>query len=164
MRTLVALGLLAAGLPGAASALVADEYLNKDGKLAHELKLVQTQGGFAGSTGVRHIIASDGTWTSETIFNQKTTPKDKGTLSKDELEKLAAVLAKYDFAKLPAKSGKPPAANPHTIEFEFGKQKASLVSQTPPMLDPKKPTATVESRIAGVWEEIVELLTPPKEE
>jgi hypothetical protein len=49
------------------------------------------------------------------------------TLSEKELAKLAGILEKYDLAKLPAESGKPPGANPRTITIEFGKQKVSLV-------------------------------------
>jgi hypothetical protein len=70
-------------------------------------------------------------------------------------------LEKYDFAKLPAKSGKQPGANPHTITFEFGNKKVSLVGQRPPKLDPKNPKGTVESRFAGILEGVVGLLMPP---
>jgi hypothetical protein len=145
--------------------LLAEDYLTKDGKLAHSLKVNQSQGGFAGYTGMQFTIAPDGAWTSETVFNQKITPKDKGKLSDKELAKLVAILAKYELAKLPAESGKKPGANPHTITIEFGKKKASLVGQTPPQLDPKNPTGTVESRFAGITEAVVGMLMPqPKEQ
>lgn len=143
------------------NSLLAQDYLTKDGKLTQQLKVVQLQGGFAGFTGVQFTIAPDGSWTSESIFNEKITPKNKGKLSEKDLANLGAILEKYDLAKLPAKSGKQPGANPHTITFEFGKTKASLVGQMPPKLDPKNPTGTVDSRFAGIWEGVVGLLTPP---
>ena len=141
-----------------ATSLRADDYLTKDGKLTQELKVVQLQGGFAGFTGVQYTIAPDGAWTSVSLFNKKTTPKDKGKLTAKELEKLAEILSKYDLAKLPEKSGKQPGANPHTITFEYGKQKASLVGQTAPKVDANNPAATVESRFAGIYQGVVGLL------
>jgi hypothetical protein len=145
-------------------ALLAQDYLTKDGQLTKQLKVVQLQGGFAGFTGVQYTIAPDGSWTSESLFNEKITPKNKGKLTEKDLAKLGAILEKYDLAKLPAKSGKQPGANPHTITLEFGNVKASLVSQMPPKLDAKNPTDTVESRFAGIWEGLVGLLTPPPKE
>ncbi len=88
------------------------------------------------------------------------TPKNKGKLAEKDVAMLGALLEKYDFAKLPEKSGKEPGANPHIITIEFGKQKARLVGQVPPKLDSKNPTATVESRFAGMWEGVVGLLKP----
>jgi hypothetical protein len=145
----------------APDSLLAQDYLTKDGRLTKQLKVVQRQGGFAGFTGMQFTINPDGSWTSERIFNQKITPKNKGKLSEKDLAKLGAILEKYDLAKLPAKSGKQPGANPHTITFEFGNKKASLVAQRPPKLDPKNPTETVERRFAGIWEGVVALLMPP---
>lgn len=144
--------------------LLGQDHLTKDGKLSQQLKVIQTQGGFAGFTGVQFTIAPDGSWTSESIFNQKITPKSKGRLTEKELAKLGSILEKYQLAKLPAKSGKQPGANPHTVTFESGKMKATLVGQTPPQLDQKNPTATVESRFAGIWQGVVELLTPPQKD
>jgi hypothetical protein len=141
--------------------LLAQGYVTKEGQLTRTLKAVQLQGGFAGLTGVQYTIAPDGSWTSESLFNDKKTPKDKGKLSEKDLAKLGTILEKYDLARLPAKSGKEPGANPHIITFEFGDEKASLVGQGPPKLDPKNPTDTVESRFAGIWEGVVGLLTPP---
>jgi len=166
MRVTLAVVLSAAFLAFVSNFLHAQDYLTKDGQLTHQLKVVQLQGGFAGNTGVQYTIAPDGSWTSESIFKQKATPKNKGKLTEKDLAKLGVILEKYDLAKLPAKSGKPPGANPHTITFEFGKLNASLVGQMPPKLDPKNPTGTVESRFAGIWEGVVGLLTPepsPKE-
>ena len=140
----------------ATGSLFAEDYLTKEGNLAQQLKVVQLQGGFSGFTGMQFTIAPDGSWTSETVFNQKMTPKDKGKLSKKELAKLGDILGKYDLAKLPAESGKPPGANPHTIALEFGKRKASLVGQIPPKLDPKDPAGTVESRFAGIIEAVTQ--------
>lgn len=145
----------------APGSLLAKDYLTKDGQLTQQLKVVQLQGGFAGFTGVQLTIAPDGSWTSESVFNEKRTPKNKGKLSEKDLAKLAAILEKYDLAKLPAKSGKQPGANPHTVTFEYGKMKANLLGQVPPKLDPKNPTGTVESRFAGIWEGVVGLLMPP---
>jgi hypothetical protein len=142
----------------------AENYLTKDGSLAQQLKVVELQGGFAGYTGTQLTIAPDGSWISETLFNQKITPKDKGKLSNKELAKLGAILEKYSLAKLPAESGKKPGANPHTITIEFGKKKVSLVGQTPPQLDPKNPTGTAESRFAGITGGIIGMLMPSRKE
>jgi uncharacterized protein (TIGR03067 family) len=167
MRTKATILLSVSVLALATQGLLAQDYLTKDGQLSQNLKVAQLQGGFAGFTGVQFTITPDGSWTSESIFKQKATPKNKGKLSDKDLAKLGAILEKYDLAKLPAKSGKQPGANPHTITLEFGNKKASLVGQQPPKLDLKNPTGTVESRFAGIWEGIVGLLTPqpsPKEE
>lgn len=145
----------------AGNCLNAEDYFTKDGKLTQQLKIVQQQGGFAGFTGVQFTISPDGSWTSDSIFNQKITPKKKGKLTEKDLAKLGAILQEYDLIKLPMKSGKQPGANPHTITFEFGNKKASLVGQMPPKLDPKNPRGSVESRFAGIWEGVVDLLTPP---
>lgn len=151
------------GLPALAGAgLPRGGYLTKDGKLTKPLKVLQLQGGCAGFTGVQYTIARDGSWALETVFNDKKTPKMKGKLTQKELMKLGALLEKFALAKLPAKSGKEPGANPHTIDFEFAGKKASLIGQMPPQLDPKNPTGTVESRFAGIWEGITALLTPPR--
>ena len=149
----------------AEDSLRAQDYLTKDGILAQQLKVVQLRGGFAGYSGMQFTIAPDGTWSSEKIFNQKLTPKDKGKLSRQDLARLGAILGKYELAKLPAKSGMPPGADPNEVTLEFGKRKVSLIGQAPPKLDPKNPTGTVESRFAGIMEGVIGMLTPqPKEE
>lgn len=149
----------------AEDSLRAQDYLTKDGNLAQQLKVVQLRGGFAGYSGMQFTIAPDGTWSSERIFNQKLTPKDKGKLSRKELARLGAILDKYELAKLPAESGKPPGADPNEVTLEFGKRKVSLIGQAPPKLDPKNPTGTAESRFAGIMEGVMGMLTPqPKEE
>jgi hypothetical protein len=158
MRNTAILLLSMAALTMVGSALQGEDYLTKEGKLAHSLKVTQLQGGFAGFTGVRYTIAPDGAWTSAQVFNRRITPKDKGKLSAKELAKLAAVLRKYNLAKLPAKSGIAPGANPHSIAFEYGKKKATLVGRVPPKLNPKDPTGSVESRFAGIWQEVKGML------
>lgn len=142
----------------------AQDRVDKDSPLTRPLKVVQLQGGFAGFTGVQYTIAPDGSWTFDSIFREKITPKRKGKLTMMEMAKLGALLEKYAVAKLPAKSGKEPGANPHTITIEFNNKKASLVGRTPPRLNPKDPAGTVESRFAGIWEGIVGLLSPPAKE
>ncbi len=160
MRWTVAIVLALAVLGLARRDLLAEDK-TKEGQLAHPLKVVQLQGGFAGFTGVQYTIAPDGAWTTESVFNEKRTPKSKGKLDEKQLAKLRALLEKYDAAGLPEKSGKEPGANPHTITIEYGKKKSTLVGQTPPRLDPKEPAGTVESRFAGIWEGIVGMLSPP---
>jgi len=150
-------------LTAAADRLLGEDYLTKDGQLTKQLKVLQLRGGFAGFTGVQYTIALDGSWTLEGVFNKKITPKMKGKLSEKDLAKLGALLDKYALAKLPKKSGKEPGANPYIITFDFGGKKASLVGQTPPKLDPKNPTGTVESRFAGIWEGLTGLLVSRKD-
>ncbi len=140
----------------------AGDYLTADGKLTKPLEAEELQGGFAGNTGVHYSIAADGSWTSQTVFNKKLTPKDKGKLSKEELAKLAALLVTYDLATLPEKTGKATAANPRSIELTYGDQKASYIGQRPPELDAKNPAGTPESRFAGIWQGLVGLLKPAK--
>jgi hypothetical protein len=161
MHMLAAALAVSASLSLAAGAASADDYLTKDGKLAKQLKAVELQGGFAGNTGVRYTVEADGSWTSEALFNQKSTPKDKGKLTKKELTDLAATLKKFDLLKLPEKTGQVTGANPHSIDLEFGTHKASLIGRTPPKLDPNEPAGTPESRFAGIWEGIAGLLKPP---
>jgi hypothetical protein len=136
----------------------AQEYLTKEGQLTQTLKISQKQGGFAGFTGFQYTIGPDGTWTSESIFNKKLTPKANGKLSAKDLAKIAAILEKNEFGKLPAKSGVQPGANPHILTFEYGKQTAILVGQSAPKLDTNNPAASVDSRFAGIWEGVVGLL------
>lgn len=153
VSSIIAIVLVALATP----ILHADDYI-KDGKLTHKLKITQLQGGFAGFTGIEYTIDPDGAWAAASVFNKKLTPKAKGDLTAKELESLAATLAKYELAKLPAKSGKQPGANPHTITIEFGKHKAILVGQTPPKLNKDNPTGSVDSRFAGIYQGVVGLL------
>jgi hypothetical protein len=125
---------------------------------------VQLQGGFAGYTGVRYTVAPDGSWTSESLFNDKATPKDKGKLAEKELARLGAVLEKYGLAELPEKAGMQGVVNPRTVTFEFGGVKATWAGLGPPKLDPKDPAGTVDSRFAGIWARVVGLLMPERKE
>src|SRR5947207_3248040 len=93
----------------------ADDYLTKDGKLTEKLKIVQLQGGFAGFTGTETTIEPDGTWTTASVFQRKTTPKSNGKLTAKQRETLAGILKKYDLAKLPEAAGKSPGANPKKL-------------------------------------------------
>jgi hypothetical protein len=136
----------------------ADDYLTKDGKLTEKLKIVQLQGGFAGFTGMEYTIEPDGTWTAASVFKQKATPKSNGKLTAKELESLAAVLKKYDLAKMPESSGKAPGANPKKLNVVFGKQTANWIGQQEPKLDADNPAGSVESRFAGISQEIAALL------
>lgn len=142
--------------------LLAQDYLTKDGKLTKTLKVTQLQGGFAGFTGVEYVIMPDGSWKSGRVFNQKITPQQAGKLSQQEMAKLASLLKTNSLSTLPMKSGVQPGANPHILTFEFGKRKATLVGQVPPSLDAENPTGTVESRFAGLWQGVRELVNPPK--
>jgi hypothetical protein len=143
--------------------VAADDYLTKDGKLTQKLKITQLQGGFAGFTGFEYTIEPDGTWSSASLFKQKSTPKNNGKLTAKELESLAALLKKNDVEKLPAQSGKRPGANPHTITIEFGKAKASLVGQMAPKFDADNP-ATVDSRFADIYQGVNNLLKNAKKD
>lgn len=159
MRNLSLMLFSITALPLFSSSLRAGEYLNDKGQLTQALKITQLQGGFAGFTGVQYTVSPNGEWSWATVFNRKITPKGKGMLSEKELKKLAGILEKYNFAKLPAKTGVRPGANPHSIEFMFGKKKATIVGMTPPKPNAKDPTASVESRFAGLWKEVKAMLT-----
>jgi hypothetical protein len=140
----------------AAWALSADDYLTKNGKLTHTLKITQLQGGFAGLTGNEYTIQPDGTWTITSLFKQKATQKGRGKLTAKALENLAAILSKNGLEKLPQKLGKSPGANPFTVMIEYGKHKTTYVGQSAPKLDTVLPT--VESRIAGIYQGVVGML------
>ncbi|HJT78332.1 MAG TPA: hypothetical protein VJ739_14105, partial [Gemmataceae bacterium] len=144
----------------AGHALPAQGYRTKDGHLAKPLTVVELQGGVAGHTGVRYAIAPDGSWTSESLFNEKATPRGKGKLTEEGLARLAAILEEYDLAHLPAKAGEQAVVNPHSITLEFGDVKARWVGQGPPRRSREDPTGTVESRFAGIREGVVGLLKP----
>jgi hypothetical protein len=136
-----------------------DEYL-KNGELTQPLRILQLQGGFAGFTGMEYSVARDGSWTSESVFREKRTPKDKGKLSGKDLAKLAAILETHGFGKLPEKSGVQPGANPHTILLEYGTRKVNWIGQVRPKVDRENPEGTVDSRIAGIVDGVIGLLTP----
>lgn len=138
----------------------AQDYLTKDGRLSRPLKVSVLQSGFAGVTGKQITIAPDGAWTVEGIFKRKATLKGKGTLSAQDLAKLAAILKKYDLDGLPAKTGTPPGANPHTVTLSYGGKSASLVGRMPPTLDAKNPAGTVASRFAGIRDGVTSLVQP----
>lgn len=142
----------------ASARLLSQDDLAKNAKRTEQLKIVKLQGGFAGFTGTQLTITPDGSWTSEKLFNEKTTLKNKGKLSENDLSKLSAILEKYDIATLPAKSGKRTGANPQSINLQFGDKRAIFESQGPPKRDAKDPAGTVESRFAGIWEGVAGLL------
>jgi hypothetical protein len=77
---------------------------------------------------------------------------------------VAELLSKYELEKLPAKSGKQPGANPHTIDIQFGKTKAHLVGQEPPTVDKNNPTGTVDSRFAAIYEGVLGMLKDAKKD
>ena len=95
--------------------LSGEDYLTKEGRLTQPLKIVQLQGGFAGYTGMQFTVDPDGTWATASLFNDKKTPNGSGKLTEKDVAKLAAILKTYDLAKLPAKSGVQPGANPHGV-------------------------------------------------
>jgi len=139
-----------------AATIHADDYLTKDGKLTHALKITQLQGGFAGFTGFEYAIEPDGSWTMSSVFKQKATVKEKGKLTAKQLASLADVLAKNQLDKLPEKTGKQAGANPFTLAITFGKTKTNYVGQTAPKLDGNNPTP--ESRTAAIYSEVVDMI------
>src|SRR5918992_1297616 len=99
-------------------------YLTKDGKLTHMLKLEDTQGGIAGFTGTARIIEPSGEWRTERI------PPDellsKGKLTTNQLVALAHQLDALDLLNLPNELGETPQANPHILDISFGDKGSSL--------------------------------------
>lgn len=143
--------------------LQAEGYLSKDGKLTHTLEVSQLSGRSSADSGWKWTIAPDGTWTLSKIFKNEATLAVKRKLSAEGLAKLVALLAKYELAKLPSKSGVSPRVSPgvkpHLTTLQFGKQQAQLAGAAPPKLDTKNPAGSVESRFAGIWLGVKELLS-----
>ncbi len=141
------------------------DYLTKDGKLAQTLEVSDLQGGFAGFTGRQWAVEPSGQWTVARVFNKKVEVEQKGTLTKEELTELAKQLATYELAKLESKTDGKPMANPHVITIKWGKRESTLTlaaGSAIPVPDPKKPTATVESRYGGIVKAVQELLKEKK--
>ncbi len=141
------------------------EYLTKDGKLAQTLEVSDLQGGFAGFTGRQWTVEPSGQWTVARVINKKVEVEQKGTLTKEELAELAKQLATYELAKLENKTDGKPMANPHVITIKWGKQESTLTlaaGSPVPVPDPKKPTATVESRYGGIVKAVQDLLKEKK--
>lgn len=119
-----------AALPviSAASPQKNDPYLTKDGKLAERLELLQLQGGFAGLTGTYTAIEPDGSWSTGQVKMkggpQKGPATGEGKLTAEQLQQLAATLAKQDLATLPD-HGKT-ETNPRVVVLQWGKKTATL--------------------------------------
>ncbi len=107
---------------------------------------------------MEYTVEPDGTWTAASVFQRKTTPKSNGKLTGKEMEKLAGILKQYDLEKLPEKAGKPVGANPNKVTITFGKQTANWTAQQAPKLDADNPTGSVESRFAGISQDVTALL------
>jgi hypothetical protein len=152
----VALALAGIVLPAAAGDNL-EGYLTKDGKLAQPLEIRDVQGGFAGFTGTYIKVDAEGKWSRGKAQNDKLTEESTGTLSKEDLAKLAKALAGHDLLNL--KNQGKPSTNPHVVKIVFGKHEAVWNMGTAaklPKYDPKAKDS-VEQRYVGVMEAVREL-------
>jgi hypothetical protein len=118
-------------------------YLTKDGKLTHMLKLEDTQGGFLGFTGMARIIEPSGEWRTERIPPDEP-PIPGGQLTANQLVALAHQLDALDLLNLPNELRETPQANPHILDISFGDKGSSLTLRpgdlrelVPPPEDPE---------------------------
>jgi len=130
----------------AAVALPARAFDDKEHKLKDTLKVRDLQGGFAGLTGKQYTIQPSGKWAEYSIRGNNATPTRNGALSKKDLAKLAAEVAKYDPGTL--KSTGKAKVNPHVITVTYGKTTAKLTTAGGEM--PKPDTDSLEGRFAGI--------------
>jgi hypothetical protein len=160
-RILAALAFVA--LAWAPSALAADEnpYLDKDGQLKQELVLIESQGGFAGFTGHRWTVATDGAWRRQPFLNEMVRKADaSGKLSARQLAALADRLAREKLLDLPKQIGPDPMVNPKSYTLKFGKHETALILKPGaplPKSDPKKPAET-QDRFVRIAAMLLELM------
>jgi hypothetical protein len=147
-----------------------DAYLTeKDGRkaLKEPLSLREEQGGIAGMTGTVWSIEPSGQWRVarfryDADGAERQTPVRGGTVSREQLEALARVLASQNLAELPEKAGREGTVNPHRVTIRFGPKAATLEGL------PARRNLTVAELIrksapapdqadAGVWERFAQL-------
>jgi len=105
-----------------------DQLIDKDGVLRDTLVLRDSQGGFAGTSGTIWAIEPSGVWRESLFLNERTHPPHReGHLTKDQLERLAAVLAKMELLSLPRQMGRNVEVNPRTFTVVLGGHKSILV-------------------------------------
>ncbi|MEX0865956.1 MAG: hypothetical protein WD030_01270 [Pirellulales bacterium] len=109
----------------AAPAFAQTDYLNPDGRLAHELSVEATEtGGFVGVQSYSFKIAPDGRFTKQYAIGSGPLRAMSGVVSGEALAALAAELARSDLGRMPSRivgQGKPPtgAADIPTIEVRI---------------------------------------------
>jgi hypothetical protein len=102
--------------------------LTAKGRLAEELVIRDSQGGFAGFSGWIWTIEPDGGWRREPFLNEDVRKADQtGKLTAEDLAALAKDLEEHGLLKLPENIGGEPMVNPHVFTITFGKLQSQLV-------------------------------------
>jgi hypothetical protein len=106
---------------GAAGLLRSGASLAEGCSLTAPLILKDLQGGFVGQTGTVWTIAPDCSFTVARQTGPNTAdPHKHGRLTSDQQKRLAALLARIEFAALPEQLGGVPQANAHQITVSYG--------------------------------------------
>lgn len=105
-----------------------NRFITQEGKLKEELVLRDAQEGFAGVSGEIVTIEPEGAFTVARFLNEEIRkPHRRGKLRREELERIAIVLASNSFTKLPARIGRDAKINRHIFRLSFGKKESVLV-------------------------------------
>lgn len=99
-----------------------EPYLTKDGNLTSPVVVRNEKKGFGIFWGVIRQVNTDGSWSVTFISMNQPQVIGSGKLSKDELKKLAIVLAENEILSLPNLGT--PLVNPHVITIQFGGRSA----------------------------------------
>ncbi len=90
--------------------------------LSEELTITKAQGGFAGFSGHKYTLSTDGSWKRQPFLNRDYREVDsKGKLNAESLEKVAEMIAACKLTKLPESLGAQIGANPLVYTVTYGK-------------------------------------------
>lgn len=104
-----------------------NEYLTSAGQLKGQLRLRDSQSGFAGETGRVWTIEPDGRWQRQPFVNARSgAPESSGQLDRDQLKQLADAMAKHRLATLPERMGNR-GVNPRVVQITFLDRQVSLI-------------------------------------
>jgi hypothetical protein len=122
-----------------------------------EVKL--TQSGYAGETGSLWVIDPSGTWSRQDIAVGHVEPveaKNTGTLTKEQLDRLAQVLRQNEIGNLPERLGSNTRANPRKLTIRWGDKMVEVV--TPAAVDPTRSSGRrPEDQAAAIARTVQEL-------
>ncbi len=103
-------------------------FMTATGELRDELRLRDSQHGFAGETGTVWVIAPSGAFTVSRFLNRKIEPpRQDGQLSDQQLRALAQSLQAGGFEGLPPQIGQPVPVNARVISVTFGSDSVDLM-------------------------------------
>jgi hypothetical protein len=125
-RLALVVGVMAAGHLGSGASMV------QECPLTAPLILEDLQAGFVGQTGMVWTIAPDCSFTVARQIGANTAdPHKQGQLTSDQEKRLAALLARPEFAVLPGRLGGVPQPNAHQITVTYGQTRCVLTLAPP---------------------------------